>query len=377
MKKNSLSFTVLFFLIHLSCLGETFQQNVETNNVINGFSEKVDSVVANKMNEYDIPGLALGLVMNDSIIYSEGYGLKNIKSTDPVTEYSNFHTASISKLFTAQAVVMIFAEKNIPLGEKLVNIIPELKYEDKRVEDVSIKTLLNHTSGMPDVSSYNWKNNNQSKNSLKDYVLNLKIKVDFQPGTDYQYSNLAYNILGYLVEKLSKMTFEEYVDSKILAANGMRTSDFRYFKIPDSLKTSPHSKRLITKNIYVLKNYPYTREQAPGSTLNSSSRDLSKWMISFLKLIEGDENKFVEMTKPSFKPYPYIGLGFQLSTLESKATVGHYGGDKGYRSYLLMIPEEKIGLVLLANCDYNEDFRQEILHPIAKDMLKINKTNSK
>jgi CubicO group peptidase (beta-lactamase class C family) len=80
------------------------------------------------------------------------------------------------------------------------------------------------------------------------------------------------------------------------------------------------------------------------------------------------------MLKPSVDSYPHIGLGFQLSNFNFKKTVGHYGGDKGFRSYLMMIPEEKIGLVVLGNCDYQEDFRQEIIHPIAKIMLAKNKS---
>jgi CubicO group peptidase (beta-lactamase class C family) len=75
------------------------------------------------------------------------------------------------------------------------------------------------------------------------------------------------------------------------------------------------------------------------------------------------------MIEPTFLSNPYISLGFQLSEIYSKKIIGHYGGDKGFRSYLIMIPEENIGLVLLANCDYDEDFRQEILHSIAKLML--------
>lgn len=75
------------------------------------------------------------------------------------------------------------------------------------------------------------------------------------------------------------------------------------------------------------------------------------------------------MLEPTFGPNPSIGLGFQLSTINSKKTIGHYGGDTGFGSYLIMIPEEKIGLVVLANCDYDEDFRKEIIHPIAKLML--------
>jgi hypothetical protein len=78
------------------------------------------------------------------------------------------------------------------------------------------------------------------------------------------------------------------------------------------------------------------------------------------------------MIKSSFNLNPSIGLGFQLDAINSKKVIGHYGGDKGFRSYLIMIPEEKIGLVLLANCDYEEDFRQEIIHPIAKLMQEIN-----
>lgn len=373
MKKNLLIVIGLFFLILQSCSGTRYEQDIKISQSANGFIEKVDSIVISKMNDYNIPGLSIGLVKNDSIIYAKGYGIKSVKNPVPVTENSNFHTASISKLFTAQAVITLLAEKNISLNEKLVNIIPELSYQDKRVENIRIKSLLNHTSGLPDVSDYHWENNNQSINSLKDYVLGFNLRLDSQPDTEYKYSNLAYNILGYVVEKLSQTSFEDYVKKNILNSSKMYGSDFRYFKIPDSIKTSPHSRKLITKKVYVLANYPYTREQAPSSTLNSSSSDLSKWMISFLKKTERHmpDSDLSIMIKPSFDSYPYIGLGFQLSNIGSKSTIGHFGGDKGYRSYLLMIPEEQLGLVILANCDYNEDFRQEILHPLAKLMLSM------
>ena len=315
------------------------------NQPANGFAERVDSIVAGKMNQYSIPGLAIGLVRGDTILYAKGYGLKRIESHEPVTETSNFHTASISKLFTAQAVVMLLSENNISLNEKLVKIIPELRYEDQRVEEITIKNLLNHTSGLPDVRNYYWKNNNQSPTSLIEYISGIELRLDSQPGTRYQYSSMGYNILGYVVEKLSESSFEVYVKENILGVSRMKNSDFRYFEIPDSIKTYPHSKRRITKKVYTRKTYPYTREHAPSSTLNSSSRDLSKWMISFLKSVENnqpDHNCSI-MLEPTFSSYPFIGLGFQLSSIDSKKTIGHFGGDKGYRSYMLMIPEEKMG----------------------------------
>jgi len=157
----------------------------------------------------------------------------------------------------------------------------------------------------------------------------------------------------------------------LLRTSDMRNSDFRYFLIPDYLRTSPRSENKLTGAVYVRKTYPYTREHAPSSTLNSSAKDLSKWMTSFLYSLSDSTSSSIysAMMRPSFDLYPHIGLGFQLSELNSERTIGHYGGDRGFRSYLLMIPSKGIGLVMLANCDYNEDFRQEILHPIAKLML--------
>ena len=99
-------------------------------------------------------------------------------------------------------------------------------------------------------------------------------------------------------------------------------------------------------------------------------------MISFMHTLKDLENtSYKQMIAPTFTPNAHIGLGFKLGSIMSQKTIGHYGGDRGFRSYLLMIPEERIGLVLLANCDYNEDFRQEILHPIAKLMLTIYKSH--
>ena len=374
MKGNLIKITLLTTVMVAalnSCSHKTFKQNLNVKNFSSQFIAKVDSIVIQSMNEYNIPGLAIGLVKNDTIVYTEGYGVSNIQNRKPVTPNSIFHTASISKLFTAMAVMTLVHENKLALNDKLVDVIPSLKFEDQRVQQITIKNLLNHTSGLPDISNYNWSNNNQDDSSLKEYVMGLNLRLNSNPSTQYQYSNLAYDILGYVIEKISSINFEKFVKENILNTSEMHTSDFRYFEIEDSLKTTPHSKRWLTKKVHTRKTYPYTREHAPSSTLNSSSHDLSKWMISFLKIMDksNTNNQYIEMTMPSIESYPYIGLGFQLDNIHENKTIGHYGGDKGFRSYLLMIPKEKIGLVILANCDYNEDFRQEILHAISKLML--------
>lgn len=370
--KRTLSVLVfLSFAVSLSCNTPSFKQNIAVNSSGTGLLEQVDSIVLNKMNQYNIPGLSIGIVSNDSILYTNGYGVRNIGNTDLVTENTIFHTASISKLFTALAIMKLDQSNALAIDDRLIDILPELDFNDQLAENITLKNLLNHTSGLPDIDNYHWDNNNQSDNSLKEFVLGLNLKIESEPSSQYLYSNLGYDILGYVIEKVSGATFDDYLKENILDPNEMYESDFRYFNIPDSLRTAPHSKRWITNDIYVRENYPYTREHAPSSTLNSSAKELSKWMVSFLRSLDSATtgNNYTNMIQPSFDSNKHIGLGFQLGEIEGLKKIGHYGGDKGFRSYLIMVPEKGIGLVVLANCDYEEDFRQEILHPIVKLML--------
>jgi len=375
MKKILFIVSILLFAFFFSC-SDSFEQNLELQDSSNGFYGKVDSIVIAKMIEYNVPGLSIGLVKNDSIIYTKGYGVKRIGTDNLVSKNSIFHTASISKLFTAMAVMQLVDKEIIALNDRLINVLPELEFSDEEAKNITIKNLLDHTSGLPDINDYQWENNNQSENGLKKYILGLNLKVSSAPSSEYNYSNLGYDILGYVVEKKSGTVFEDYIKDNILDPSGMDNSDFRYFKISDSLKTSPHSKRWITKQIYSRNTYPYTREHSPSSTLNSSSRDLGKWMVYFLRMInnESSPSMYNSMLEPSFESNSHMGLGFQLFDFKSYKAAGHFGGDKGFRSFLMIIPGKNLGLVVLGNSDYEEDYRQEIIYPIAELMLTENES---
>ena len=178
--KISLKIIILLSLIQsFSC--RSFEQKLTVEKPTNNFQTKVDSIVLTKMNQYHIPGLSIGMVKNGSMIYSKGYGVKNITTNNPVTENTIFHTASISKLFTAVAIMNLVEEGVFQLEDKLVKLIPELGYDDPRVNQISVKNLLNHTSGLKDIKSYNWRKNHQSDHSLKDYVLSQKLKPKTDP----------------------------------------------------------------------------------------------------------------------------------------------------------------------------------------------------
>lgn len=147
----------------------------------------------------------------------------------------------------------------------------------------------------------------------------------------------------------------------------MKQSSFRYTQIPDSLRVSPHSRRYIGKKRYVRRVYPYNIEHAPSSTLNASAFELSLWMMDMLQQLRDANNASVlhTMVEPSTSLSSNIGLGFQRFSIVDHQAYGHFGGDTGFRSLLVIIPDQNIGIVVLGNCDYEEDFRQEIVRDIA------------
>jgi CubicO group peptidase (beta-lactamase class C family) len=327
---------------------------------------EIRKYVLDKMQEHGIPGAAVGVVRDGQLQVVEGFGVSRLGQGEIVKSQSIFHTASVSKIFTALAVLELVREGKLQLEDKLTAILPELRYKDPRVAEVSLLNVLNHTSGIPDVMGYNWGNPDVSARALENYIKKQHIKLKFSPGEKYLYSNLAYDLLAQVIEEKSGVPFESYVAEKILLPSGMLHSDFRYFNIPDSLKVSPHTKNKISGKRHPRKTYPYAREHAGSSTLNSSAYDLGKWMVHFMQAYQKDVF-FQQMTAVSTPVTNRVGLGFQRYTISGQQAVGHYGGDKGFRSFLVMLPESKHGVVVLANADYNEDFREQV----ALDILKL------
>jgi CubicO group peptidase (beta-lactamase class C family) len=325
-------------------------QNIES------ITEKVDSIVNASMMKYQIPGLSIGVTLEDSILIAKGYGFASIDFDTRVTKNTTFHTASISKLFTSQGIKKLVALQLVNYDDLLIEIAPNLNYQNDYAKKITIRHLLEHTSGLPDIRKYEWSKNERSDTALKRYVESLKLKPATKPGSNYHYSNLGYEILGYVVEITSGRNFDDFIKDEVLVKSDMAISEFRYYLISDSLRAYPHSIKGKTK-VFVIKTYPYNRKHAPSSTLNSSSYDLSKWLIHFINNTDFSDKDQI--------------LGFQKYELKNYSAIGHFGGDKGFRSFLMIIPEEEIGLVVLGNCDYNEDFRQEILYSIADELISL------
>lgn len=312
---------------------------------------RIDSIVQNLMSKYQIPGLALGVVRDHGVLIEKGYGYRSIITKTPVTERTVFHTASISKIFTAQCILKLISEDKLSFHTTVKALLPGGIFLDSRSDSITIGHIIEHRSGIPDLSSYHWENHHTDDAALPNYIAGLRINLSSDPGTRFLYSNLGYDILGYIVEKVSGQKFEDYARQNLFSPAGMNVTDFLYPRIPDSLRTAPHT-RSISGNVIVRKIYPYTREHAGSSTLQSSATEMNRWMIHFLA------NGMGPLESAGLQKAQKFGL--QYYTFGKLEGIGHFGGDKGFRAFLVMIPARKLGIIILANCDYHEDFRQEL-----------------
>ncbi len=319
----------------------------------------IDDIVQQEMEDSRLPGVAIGIVRDGKPYYARGYGWAALEAERGVSAATTFHTASISKVFTALAVIKLRDQGELSLDQRVEELLPELRYADQRTKSITLREILNHTSGLPDVDGYDWSSAKRSSTALLDYFKARKLKAQFEPGSKFRYSNLGYDLLGLVIARASHESFEDYVEDEILRPAGMFVSDFRYYELDAHRSALPHTKSLFGR-VKARGVYPYNREHAPSSTLNASVEDMVRWMADFLGRLPVSES-LSEMTQSSTTLTDSIGLGFQRYDLGGTLAVGHFGGDQGFRSYLLMVPKERLGVVLLCNCDYEEDFRQRIM----------------
>jgi len=202
------------------------------------------------MKDNRIAGLSIGVVKDGELFYSKGYGFTSVDSLHNVTEHTVFHTASITKVFTASAIMRFVERGEIKLTDKLTDHLPDFKMKDLRVQQITIEHLLYHSSGLPWEHKFNslpWEHkfNNSPNDStaLEQFVSDLKKeKLRFAPGQKFDgstYSNVGYSILGLIIQRKSGMPFDKYMQKYILEPNKMTNSYFNHKLIKQEMKAQP------------------------------------------------------------------------------------------------------------------------------------------
>ena len=317
---------------------------------------KIDSFLQLQVKTRNIPGIAIAITRGDSIIYRKTFGVANISTGKKLQPFHNFHIASISKTFTATAVMKLAEKGRIDINNTLTTYLPYFRMKDGRYKIITIKQLLNYTSGMPDVDDYEWEKNVTDEGAAERFTKSLVDSLLIsEPGKEFHYSNIAFDIMADLVAKVAGKTFEDYVKENILIPLDMKKSSFFYPETDSSIRTSPHT----GNPSKVSPVYPYNRMHAPSSTLNTNAEELSHWMI--VNLNEGKyKGKTIllpatlkQMMAPTFLSNKdrnvSIGLSWFSYPYRGSTNMEHGGSDLGYRTMLNLIPDKKLGILILCN----------------------------
>lgn len=343
----------LICLVLLNCQQENPQSKLTPE------AQKTEDIILLQKEAFDIPGMAIGLIKNGKVVYSNAHGVQGLDTKVPMSTKSIFHMASVSKPFVATAIVQLVEKGNIDLDEKLTFYLPYFKMADSRYKDITIRHMLNHSSGIPDVDDYEWDKPQYDDGAAERYARSFdKTSLDFTPGEKYSYSNPAFDILADVISKVSGLTFEAYMKKYIFDPIGMKNTTFYKPDVPEKLATKPHILGDSLQRV-VRKVYPYNRRHAPSSTLHSNVEDMLLWAEVNLNkgIINGNriykEISYDLLTTPgqAINKSADICLSWFRSTMHSTTKYSHSGGDPGYSTYFAFIPEEKSAIVMMENID--------------------------
>jgi CubicO group peptidase (beta-lactamase class C family) len=359
MKKLTTYLATLLFICLLS-----------TTTIAQISSPKIDSLMAESLIKFKVAGAAIAIVKDGKVIHSKGYGVADINTKKPVNENTNFQIASNSKAFTTAALAILEEEGKLKWTDKVKDHIPEFKmYNDYVTENFNIQDLLTHRSGLglgvgdlmffPDGSNF----------TVKDVVTSFQ---HFKPvsafRTQFDYDNLLYIVAGEVIARASGMSYESFVQNRIIGPLQMNNSFVGSLLKDKSNLSTPHSSESGT--IKTIDAYDIGMGSAAGG-IYSNVTDMSKWMI--MRLNKGkygidlkssifslkNHNEMwrihtVTETNPSPRYNSHFsgyGLGWGLSDAKGNLKVSHTGGLPGMLSIVTMYPDLNLGIVILTNTE--------------------------
>jgi CubicO group peptidase (beta-lactamase class C family) len=327
----------------------------------NRYERELQPLIQKFIQKQQVPGLAIAILKNNRIVYAHAFGVQNIsKTNEPMTTHSLFHIASITKPFVATSIMQLVEQRKIDLDAPVVKYLPYFHLADERYSTITIRQMITHTSGMPDVEDYEWNKPQYDDAALERYVRSLgDLKLLFSPGQDFRYSNIAFEILGDVVAKVSGESFEDYVQRHILTPLGMGSSTLLVKEADPRLLTWGHWLDE-DGNPEPSKDFPYNRIHTPSSNLLSNVLDMSLWAMANLNRGELDGKRILqnstydEMWKPAHKAMESYSMGISwfLTKYRGHRLVSHDGSDLGFEADLEMLPEQRIAVVWMTNCDW-------------------------
>lgn len=297
------------------------------------------------------PGCAVGVARGGEVVLERGYGMANLETDTPIRPGSIFHVASVSKQFTAAAILLLAREGKLSLDDEVRRYVPELPDYGT---PITIRQMLQHTSGLRDqwellrLARGRFEEERITEADVMDIVPRQRA-LNFEPGTEYTYSNTGYTLAAVIVKRVSGKSLKEFADERIFRPLGMTSTHFHddYTMLVRG-RTSAYAPRGPGQWRVSIPNF----DTYGATSLYTTVGDLLKWEANLDAATVGDREMYAEMETSAVLANgdtTGYGLGLALERHRGERLVGHGGADAGYRSWVGRIPSRQLAVTLACN----------------------------
>ncbi|HSX25677.1 MAG TPA: serine hydrolase [Chlamydiales bacterium] len=352
------SVLILFFCLPIFIHAEPLSAKAQRAQML---LEGFDQVVEKALKEYQVPGIAIGVVVDGQVVYAKGLGYRDLEKKLPVTSDTVFPIGSCTKAFTSFIAGTLIDEGTMAWDEKVLDILPDFRLWDLyATQKLTIRDLLTHRSGMPR-HDYMWYTSDMSRAELMRRVRYLEPSTDIRER--YQYNNLMYLSAACAMETATGKSWEDLVTARILKPLGMTNTTFTIEEMQKSKNYSfPYMEKNDQPKKIPLRN---VNPVAPAASINSNVADLTRWvqlhlnggvfnnqtLISPATLQEMHAPQVIVPGAPESKEtllYAY-GIGWSIVSYRGHYYLSHDGGIDGFTSVVGFLPNEGVGIVILGN----------------------------
>jgi CubicO group peptidase (beta-lactamase class C family) len=353
-----LSALVILVIPDIFIVQKTAGQNAQP------LSSQIDQYIRGQMVQQNVVGLSVAVVQNNEVSYLQGFGAASIKRKTQVTPQTIFDLASCSKSFTATAALLLWNDGLIDLDQPVKHYIPEFQLADEKSSaEITVRELLNQTSGLPgdlseplDYQKGSDTNNSDAMKLLVGAVKNLQ--TDRPPGSSFEYANLNYCLLGAVVERVSGESFGDFVQERIFTPLGMNNSTLNP-DIAASLDRADGHQMMLGK--IITRNIPIYSSAQPSGWIMSSAGDMAKWLLVNMNdgrlngrqvipssVIEEMQMPGVDLIDNGDKVSYAMGW-FIGKTSADEPVIWHSGDTPNFLSEMIILPDRNLGVVMLVN----------------------------
>ena len=328
-------------------------------------ADQVDKYLKDEIQKNHIPGLSVAVLLHGKIVFSQQYGLSNVELSVPVNSTSQFKIASLTKPITGIAMMMLAEEGKISLDSSFSHYLSDLPFQWRAV---TVRQALSHTSGIPDYflsPDWSWRNSWRLDLTQEEFIrMTSKAPMSFNPGTNMKYSNSGFYLLGMLIEKVSGVSYQEYIGQRIFKPLQMTSTrrDSAEAIIPNRVNGYTFKDGKLRNAEYTSDTWAYAEGGIITTALDLAKLDSALYTDQLLK-----RSSIEQMWTPSNlsngmkgvigdngagKPN-YYGLGWYISDYHNHKLILHGGQKPGFTSNYFRFINDNLTVIVLSNLSYS------------------------